>query len=133
MTTYLVGTDGTEASDAIADYLEGEIDGDDHLEVVHVLTTDDVADRHEGETALAVLADRLGDSASVETQQLARGRAPAEELAEHAAEVGADHVVTALRRHSRTERVIFGSVSHSLLQRVTRPLTLVPLPEYTPG
>jgi nucleotide-binding universal stress UspA family protein len=132
MTTYLVGTDGPAASDAIADYLEEEIDADDHVEAVHVLTTDEVDDRHEGEAALERLVERLGETASVETQQLARGRAPAEELVEHAAEVGADHVVTALRRHSRTERVIFGSVSHSLLQRVTRPLTLVPLPEYAP-
>jgi nucleotide-binding universal stress UspA family protein len=38
----------------------------------------------------------------------------------------------ALRRHTRTERVIFGSVSHSLLEQVTRPITLVPLEEYQP-
>jgi nucleotide-binding universal stress UspA family protein len=132
MTTYLIGTDGTAASDAIADHLAGELDAGDHLEVVHVLTTDEVDDRHEGEAALERLAERLGGQVSVETQQLARGREPAAELVEHAEAVGADHVVTALRRHSRTERVIFGSVSHALLQRVTRPLTLVPLPEYTP-
>lgn len=132
MATYLIGTDGVAASNAIADHLEGEVGGDDHLEIVHVLTSDDVDDRHEGETALETLEERLAGTASISTQQLARGRAPAVELVEHAEAVGADRIVTALRRHSRTERIIFGSVSHSLLQRVSRPLTLVPLPKYTP-
>jgi len=134
MTTYLVGTDGESASDALGEYLSGEVDEGDRLEIVNVLTTDKIEDRREGEAALERLAEHFEDSGvTVETQQLARGREPAEELINHADEVGADHIVTALRRHSRTARIIFGSVSHSLLQRVHRPVTLVPLPEYQPS
>ncbi len=132
MTTYLVGTDGEAASDAIGDHLVGEIDEDDRVEVVHVLTSD--GDRREGEAALEQLAAQLAETGgAIETQQLARGRDPAEELLAHAEKVDADHIVTALRRHSRTARIIFGSVSHSLLQRVSIPVTLVPLPEYQPS
>lgn len=134
MTTYLAGTDGESASEAVGDYLTEEVDEGDHVEVVHVLTTDEVQDRWEGEAALGQLAERFeGIEVTVTTHQLARGREPAEELVEHAREIDADHIVTALRRHSRTERIVFGSVSHSLLQRVTRPITLVPLPEYVPS
>jgi len=132
MTKYLAGTDGKAASKAIGDHLTQEVDEGDHVEIVHVMTTDEVGDRNEGEAALEQLAGRFeGMEVVVSTRQFNRGRKPAEELVEHAAEVDADHIVTALRRHSRTERVIFGSVSHSLLQRVSQPITLVPLPEYS--
>lgn len=132
MTTYLVGTDGEAASDAVGGYLVGEVDEGDHIEAVNVLTDDD--NRQKGEAALERLAAQFeGIGVTIETQQLARGRDPAEELLAHADEVDADHVVTALRRHSRTARIIFGSVSHSLLQRVSIPVTLVPLPEYQPS
>ena len=47
----------------------------------------------------------------------------------HLVETDADRIVVALRRHSRTERVTPGSVPYSLLQQVTRPITLVPLEE----
>ena len=131
MTTYLVGTDGESASEAIGKHLVGEVDEGDHIEAVHVLTDGD--NRREGEAALEQLAAQFEETGTtVKMQQLARGRDPAEELLIHADKVDADHVVTALRRHSRTARIIFGSVSHSLLQRVTIPVTLVPLPEYQP-
>lgn len=134
MTTYLAGTDGGAASEVIGDFLTEEADDGDHIDVVNVLTTDDVNDRHHGEEAIDQLAERFEDmEVTVTSHQLARGRKPAEELIEHAKDIEADHIVAALRRHSRTERIIFGSVSHSLLQRVDRPITLVPLPEYQPG
>lgn len=132
MVTYLVGTDGHPASEAISDYLESQVDENDHLEVVNVLTGDDSDEIREGEKALELFEDRFGKTGAVTTKQLARGRSPADELIHHADEVDADELVTALRRHSRTERIIFGSVSHKLLQRTTRPITLVPLKEYQP-
>ena len=133
MATYLVGTDGEEASETIGDHLETELGGVDVLEVVNVLSSRaDRDERREGEAALAMFEDRFGDRVEVNTRQLSRGRSPADELAAYAEEIDADEIVVALRRHSRTERVIFGSVSHKLLQKVTRPITLVPLPEYQP-
>lgn len=134
MTRYLAGTDGEAASAAIGDHLAREVDEGDHVEIVHVMTTDDVEDIREGESALEQLAGRFeGMEVSVTAHQLNRGRKPAEELVAHAEEVDAEHIVTALRRHSRTERIIFGSVSHSLLQRVSQPVTLVPLTDYSPS
>lgn len=133
MATYIVGTDGPEASEAIGDYLDGKVDDDDRLVVVNVLSSGaDADERREGEAGLDRLEDRLADATELTTHQLSRGRSPTEELLDQAAEVDADEFVVALRRHSRTERIIFGSVSHSLLQEVVRPITLVPLPEYTP-
>jgi nucleotide-binding universal stress UspA family protein len=129
MATYLIGTDAESASNAICDELEDEIGPEDRLVVVNVQMTDDVDRLHRGEDALALFEARFGDRAEVEVHQLNRGKAPSREITEYAEEVDADRIVIALRRHSRTERVIFGSVAHSLLQRVTRPITLVPLDE----
>jgi nucleotide-binding universal stress UspA family protein len=133
MSTYLVGTDGQEASETICDHLDTEVEREDVVEVLHVLSGGaDHDERSEGEAALALFEDRLGDRATVNTKQVSRGRSPADEIAAAAEAVDADEILVALRRHSRTERVIFGSVSHALLQRVTRPITLVPLAEYQP-
>ncbi len=130
MVTYLVGTDGEPASEAICDHLDPEVGPDDRLEVINVQETNDVEAHQAGEAALALFEERFGDRTEVTVRQVNRGNPPAEELTAAAEEADADHIVAALRRHSRTERVIFGSVSHSLLQRVTRPITLVPLEEY---
>lgn len=130
MVTYLVGTDGEPASRVICDYLEGRVTPEDHVEVINVQEGDDADDLREGEAALSIFRERFDDDISVTARQISRGRSPAKELAAMAEEVGADEMLTALRRHSRTERIIFGSVSQSLLQQVTVPITLVPLPEY---
>ncbi|PSP96980.1 hypothetical protein BRC89_12705 [Halobacteriales archaeon QS_4_70_19] len=87
-------------------------------------------DVHEGKAALELFEDRLIARVSARTRQLSQGLSPSERIVAGADEVDADRIVVALRRHTRTERVIFGSVSHALLQRVTRPITLVPLEEY---
>jgi nucleotide-binding universal stress UspA family protein len=133
MVTYLVGTDGEEASETICDHLETELEAVDVLEVVNVLSSRaDRDERQAGEAALETFEERFGDRVEVNTRQLSRGRSPADEIAAYAEEIAADEIVVALRRHTRTERVIFGSVSHKLLQKVTRPITLVPLPQYQP-
>jgi nucleotide-binding universal stress UspA family protein len=130
MVTYLVGTDGEPASTVICDYLENRVTAEDHIEVINVQSGDDADDLREGEAALSVFDDRFGDDISVTTRQISRGRDPSDELVAMADEIDADEMLTALRRHSRTERIIFGSVSRTLLERVTIPITLVPLPEY---
>jgi len=130
MVTYLVGTDGEPASRVICDYLENRVTAADHIEVVNAQSGDDVDDLREGEAALTVFEERFGDEVSVTARQINRGRAPSDELVAMADEIDADEMLTALRRHSRTERIIFGSVSRALLERVTIPITLVPLPEY---
>lgn len=131
MATYLVGTDGVSASEALCAHLREEVDEGDWIEVVNVLKDSDVDTAKEGEAALDVFEEAFGESVTVNTRQLHRGNAPAVELLNTARDVEADTIVTGLRQHSRTERIIFGSVSQSLLKQTDRPVTLVPLPEYT--
>lgn len=131
MPTYLVGTDGSEASEALCGHLREVVSPGDTVEVVNVLTGNDVDRARAGQAALATFEDAFDEGVTVRTRQVNRGRAPSTELVEMAREVDADRIVTGLRRHSRTERVVFGSVSGSLLRKVDRPVTLVPLPGYT--
>lgn len=131
MTVYLVGTDGAESSRMLARFVNDTARPDDRVEAVHVLTDSDVEAAETGDAALEAFAAELDDGFEVRTRQLNRGRSPAAEMLAVAEDVGADHVVTGLRQHSRTERVIFGSVSQSLVKQTDRPVTLVPLPSYT--
>lgn len=130
MVTYLVGTDGVEASEVLCGFLRGTVGSGDVLEVVNVLTGDDVDTARNGKAALAVFEDAFEDGVTVNTRQVNRGRHPSTELVEMAREFDADWIVTGLRRHTRTELVISGSVSQSLVKKVDRPVTLVPLPGY---
>jgi len=131
MTTYLVGTDGAESSRMLARFVNDTARSGDRIEVIHVLTDSDVESADAGDAALDALVAELGDAFEIRTRQLNRGRSPAGELLTVADSVDADHIVTGLRQHSRTERIIFGSVSQSLIKQTDRPVTLVPLPSYT--
>jgi len=131
MTVYLVGTDGAESSRMLAQFVNDTASPDDRVEAVHVLTDSDVETADAGDAALDALEAEIDDTFEVRSRQLNRGRSPAVEMLAVAEEVGADHIVTGLRQHSRTERIIFGSVSQSLIKQTDRPVTLVPLPSYT--
>lgn len=128
MVTYLVGTDGKPASTAIADHLETEVDPDDTVKVVYATNTAD----QEAQDAVSLVEDRLASVATVtaEVLTMGKGSGPVNALLDHVDEIGADVLVIGLRRHSRTERIIMGSISHALIERSTIPVTLVPLPEY---
>lgn len=134
MPTYIVGTDGVPASEAISDYLKDRVDQDDSVEVVYAT----VSDESEAQEALDVFEEQLGSVTNVNTQHInyrdeGPGSGPVETILHQAKETEADQMVIGLRRHTRTERIIFGSVSHSLIEKVTIPLLLVPLPGYQPN
>ncbi|MEF8841907.1 MAG: universal stress protein [Haloarculaceae archaeon] len=131
MTTYLVGTDGIEASEALCAFLVETVVPGDTVEVVNVLTEDDVEAIDAGGEALTAFEGAFDDRVTVSTRQVNRGRNPSTEIVEMARDIDADRIVMGLRQHSRTERIIFGSVAQSLLKKVDRPITLVPLPGYT--
>ena len=131
MVTYLAGTDGAEASETIATFLNDIAEPGDRVEVVNVLTSSDVDTAEAGEEALTAFENSFEVDAELRCRQLNRGRSPAEEMVAVADNVDADRLVTGFRQHSRTERIISGSVSQSLIKRVDRPVTLVPLPSYT--
>lgn len=132
MRTYVAGTDGVPASNAISDFLEPRVADDDRIEAIHVLIRDTAEKRQAGQDALEVFEEQFAEGPSVMTHQFNRGKSPATELVEHADEVDADQIVSGLRRHSRTERIVFGSVSNVLVKRTTRPVTLLPLQGYEP-
>lgn len=127
MVTYLVGTDGIAASQEIADFLKETVNENDRLEVVNVLTGGDDEEARAGENALELFEERFGEGVAVETHQIESEHTPAEDLLETAQRLDADQIVTGLRRHSQTERIIFGSVAYALLKRTTIPIALVPL------
>lgn len=131
MVTYLVGTDGVAASEALCAFLRRTVGPGDTVEVVNAITGDDVASIEAGEEALAAFEDAFDGEVTVRTRQVNRGRDASTEVLEMARDVEADRIVVGLRQHSRTERIIFGSVAQSLLEKVDRPITLVPLPEHT--
>lgn len=98
-----------------------------------MLTGDDVETATSGEEAPILFEEAFDDRVTVRTRQVNRGRTPSTELVEMTLEADADRIVTGLGQPSRTERITFGSVARSLLRKVDRPTTLVPLPEYTVG
>ena len=75
MTTFLIGTDGQETSEALVRYVRGRTDDDDTLYAVNSLhggdrtSDEDIVD---GERALELLAEEVG----AETHQLVRGNSP---------------------------------------------------------
>lgn len=133
MRTYLVGTDGEAASKALVDHLKEVIEEGDRLEVVNALASGVTDAAHEGEAGLAVFKQQFGDRPIVlSAKQVNReGETPAETLVALAREFDAQQIVVGLRQHSRTERIVFGSVSQSVVKRTDRPVTLVPILEYT--
>lgn len=128
MVTYLIGTDGEPASTAICDHMEDRITAEDHIRAVDATSQDD----EEAHNAVGIIEDRLGSTASVDADIVDTGRegGPVLTLLDEADRAEADQMVVGLRRHSRTERIIMGSISHTLLERVSIPILLVPLPEY---
>lgn len=128
MVTYLVGTDGKSASTAIVDHLEDRITADDHIRAVYATASADA----EAEQAVTMIEERLGSITTVDADVVTPGRegGPVLTLLDEIDKHGADQMIVGLRRHSRTERIIMGSISHSLIEKVSIPITLVPLPEY---
>lgn len=131
MATYIIGTDGESASKAIANLLEDKIREHDHARAVYA----SASETSEAREALEIIEERLAPITSVDTSIVDPGQegGPVRALVQEADHVDADQMVVGLRRHSRTERIIMGSVSHSLIENVTIPILLVPLPEYQPS
>ncbi len=129
MVTYLVGTDGVEASTAVREELQDTVEAGDSVHAVYVATETDAEEVQTGNDALELFRGAFPEKVRVDARLLNREREPAGELLVEAEEVDADRIVIAARPHSRTERFVFGSVSHNLLERTTCPVTLVPLGE----
>jgi nucleotide-binding universal stress UspA family protein len=135
MATLVVGTDSTDASEALADYLDSAAKDADEVHIVNSLpggeatSADDV---QAGKEEIDLIADRLdGLVAAVETHQYIQGNEPLEDLQECATEVDADEYVICIRKHTPAGKMVFGSVAQNLLLSADRPVRCVPLGEAT--
>jgi nucleotide-binding universal stress UspA family protein len=130
MTRLLVGTDGTEVSERLVEYLDGRVSADDTVVVVNSLeggdetSSDDIA---EGEEALDTLEDGLGDQTTIERHQFIRGNAPVEDLLEAADEHDIDEYVIGIRKRSPVGKMMFGSTAQNLLLDADLPVRCIPL------
>lgn len=131
MTRLLIGTDGTDTSEALLGYLEDAVDADD---AVYVLNSQvggeesDVADVEAGEEAIEALeAGLAGTGAEVTARQLVRGNEPVEDLLAVAEDWDADEYVIGIRKRSPVGKVVFGSTAQNLLLEADRPVRCVPL------
>ncbi len=143
MTTFLVGVDGSEGAQRAAQYAAKRARAEGALLIIaHVvdwspyefLTPEELADRpielrEEIEEAtsgiLQPLADELGGDGLEIELEVVHGH-PSERMCELAEEREATQVFTGRRGRSRVVRLLFGSVSGSLVQMCPVPITVVP-------
>lgn len=127
MTTFLVGTDSTETSERLCDYLDGRVGEGDTVYAVNSLVGGDGTDNDDvraGREALEVIEDRVPGA---DTRQLVRGNSPQEDLLEFAGERDVDELVIGIRKRSPTGKLLFGSTAQDLLLSTDRPVVTVPL------
>jgi len=130
MTRLLVGTDSTETSEQILDYLERRVDEDDTVYVVNSLvggdetSSDDISD---GEEAIERLEGPLSEQVTVESHQYIRGNAPIEDLLQAAEEFDIDEHIIGIRKRSPVGKMMFGSTAQNLLLESDLPVRCVPL------
>lgn len=130
MSRLLVGTDGVETSERVAEYLRDVLASDDQVYVLNSLVGGDETDREDveaGEDALRRLVEEVDDLAHVESHQLVQGNQPVEDLLDAADDWGADEFVIGIRKRSPVGKVVFGSTAQNLLLEADRPVRCVPL------
>lgn len=126
MTTFVVGTDGADTSERVADYLEDRIRADDTVHAVNSLYGGDRTSQaaiDDGTDALDVLEERV----DADTHQLIRSNSPQEDLLEFAERHDADELVIGIRKRSPTGKMLFGSTAQDLLLETPLPTVTVPL------
>jgi nucleotide-binding universal stress UspA family protein len=129
MTRLLVGTDGPETSEQLAEYLAATVDAGDDVYIVNSLLGGDETDAddvREGEEALDVLEEVLGGANSLERRQFVRGNEPVEDLLQAADDWDADEYVIGIRKRSPVGKMMFGSTAQHLLLDADRPVRCVP-------
>ncbi len=65
------------------------------------------------------------DGVACETEQLARGLTPGEDLVRFAAENEIDHIVVGIEKKSRTRKLLLGSTAQFVILKASCPVTSV--------
>ncbi|MFB6116924.1 universal stress protein [Halosegnis sp.] len=126
MTTFLIGTDGAETSEALVPYARERIGPDDTAYAVNSLYGGDQTSDEEiaaGEAALEVLEEAIG----AEPHQLVRGNSPQVDIIEFARDHDVDEIIIGIRKRSPTGKMLFGSTAQDLLLETDRPVVTIPL------
>ena len=113
-----------DADDAVRVTLlnvETKIDAHDSGGAVH---SEDWYDENEVPESVAAARDHLAE-AGIETELRREHADPAETIVAVADEIGADRIVLSGRKRSPTGKVLFGSVTQSVLLDATTPVTVV--------
>lgn len=127
MTTFVVGTDSTDTSETLCEYLEGRVTDGDTVYAVNSLRGGDrtgAEDVRAGTEALDAIEECVPNA---DSHQLVRGNSPQEDLLAFADDHDADELVIGIRKHSPTGKLLFGSTAQDLLLSTTYPVVTVPL------
>jgi nucleotide-binding universal stress UspA family protein len=130
MVRFLVGTNDVNTSEALVSYLEGRTTKGDTVYAVNSLIGGDDTDDKDvfaGRDAIEYIEESLGDTLTVESHQLVRGNAPADDIKNFADENDVDEVVIGIRKRSPTGKVVFGSTAQDILLSSSLPVVSVPL------
>ncbi|WP_266079941.1 universal stress protein [Haladaptatus caseinilyticus] len=129
MTHIVVGTDSDETSEKICEYLESRLDGDETVSVLNSLHGGNDEEKvRDGKEALSVFEERLAGMVTVETEQNTGASDPAHDILTLADAEDADEIVIGLsQKRSPAQKVLFGSITQSVLTQTTHPVVGVPL------
>ncbi|WP_049972321.1 universal stress protein [Haladaptatus cibarius] len=125
----VVGTDSAETSEKICDYLQSRLDGNESISVLNSLHGGNDEEKvRDGQEALSVFEEQLGELAAVETEQNTGASDPAHDILTLADEEDADEIVIGLsQKRSPAQKVLFGSITQSVLTQTGHPVVGVPL------
>jgi nucleotide-binding universal stress UspA family protein len=128
MTRIVVGTDSTETSEKLCDYLHSRLDEEDEVHVLNSLHGgNDEEMVAEGQQALSVFEERLGQF-DVETEQNTHASDPAHDILTAADDLDADEIAIGLtQKRTPAQKVLFGSNTQSVLMQTRHPVVGVPL------
>ncbi|SIR83269.1 Universal stress protein family protein [Haladaptatus litoreus] len=129
MTHIVVGTDSAETSEKICAYLQSRLDGNESISVLNSLHGGNDEEKvRDGQDALSVFEEQLGELAAVETEQNTGASDPAHDILTLADEEDADEIVIGLsQKRSPAQKVLFGSITQSVLTQTGHPVVGVPL------
>ncbi len=129
MTRIVAGTDSAETSEKICDYLDIRLNESDEIHAlnsIHGGNDEELVE--EGQEALDVFRNRLGEEFDVETEQNTNASDPAHDILTAADELDADEVAIGLsQKRSPAQKVVFGSNTQSILMQTRHPVVGVPL------
>ena len=130
MTRYLLATDSTDCSWKLCNYLDDHLEDGDEVYAINSLPgkrSSGSSEIERGTEALEEVEKLLASRATIETHQYVRGKDPAVDIIDAADEYDVDELLVGLKRHTRRERIAFGSTLEATLRKASRPVRAIPV------